>query len=76
MKKLIISAILLVLSVVSAQADVWVNGYFNSYGSWVPGYYRTSPDSSFSNNYSSRGNINPYTGQRGYKRCSSYWGCN
>ena len=74
MKKLIISAFLLVASVVSAQANVWVNGYYNSYGTFVPGHYRTSPDSSFSNNYSSWGNINPYTGRKGYKRCSSSWG--
>ena len=76
MKKLIILAFLFVSSIASVQADVWVNGYTNSYGTWVPGYYRSSPDSSFSNNYSSWGNTNPHTGQRGYKKCSSYWGCN
>ena len=76
MKKLIILAILFASSIASVQADVWIKGYFNSYGTWVQGHYRSSPDSSFSNNYSSWGNTNPYTGRRGYKRCTSYWGCN
>ena len=73
MRKLLISAILLASSVASVQADVWINGYYNSYGTWVQGHYRSSPDSSFSNNYSSWGNTNPYTGRRGYKRCQNYW---
>ena len=76
MKKLIILAFLFASSVASLQAAGWVNGYYRSSGTWVPGHYRTSPDSSFSNNYSSWGNTNPYTGRRGYKRCTSYWGCN
>ena len=77
MKKLIISAFLFASSIASVQAgDVWVEGYCKLNGICIQGHYRTSPDSSFSNNYSSWGNTNPYTGQRGYKRCSSYWGCN
>ena len=75
MKKLIVIAFLFASSIASVQANVWVNGYYTSSGSWVGGHYRSSPDSSFSNNYSSQGNTNPYTGQRGYKKCRSAWGC-
>lgn len=43
--------------------DVWVNGYFRSDGTYVPGHYRTAPDGDPYNNYSTRGNTNPYTGE-------------
>jgi hypothetical protein len=45
--------------------DVWVDGYTRSNGTQVQGYYRTRPDGNPYNNYSSQGNTNPYTGQKG-----------
>lgn len=45
--------------------DVWVNGYYRSDGTYVPGHYRTAPDGDASNNYSTHGNENPYTGEPG-----------
>jgi hypothetical protein len=45
----------------------YVNGYFRSDGSYVQGHYKTNRDDSFWNNWSSQGNINPYTGKTGYK---------
>ena len=51
-----------------ANAQSYTNGYYRSNGTYVNGYYHTNPDSSRSNNYSSYGNKNPYTGQRGYRR--------
>ena len=45
-----------------------VRSYTTHHGTYVPSYRRTSPDHSKTNNYSSRGNVNPYTGKRGYKR--------
>ena len=50
----------------SAMADQAVRGYFRSDGTYVAPHYRSSPDRSRSNNFSSQGNVNPYTGQRGY----------
>lgn len=35
------------------------------------GHLRSNADSSFGNNYSTKGNINPYTGQAG-RKTSSY----
>jgi hypothetical protein len=46
--------------------DVWVNGYTRKDGTYVPGHHRSAPDSNPWNNYSTRGNINPYTGKSGY----------
>lgn len=45
---------------------VWVNGYYRSNGTYVEGYYRTAPNNTNRDNYSTRGNVNPYTGKPGY----------
>ena len=57
------------------EAQVYVNGYTRSNGTYVPGHYRSSPNSNQRDNYSTYGNTNPYTGQRGTKRCGLYDGC-
>jgi hypothetical protein len=49
----------------AAQADTYVNGYVRRDGTYVRPHYRTDPDSTKLNNYSTQGNVNPYTGQRG-----------
>ncbi len=36
-------------------------------GTYRSGYYHTNPDSSKLNNWSTRGNVNPYTGKKGYR---------
>jgi len=48
-------------------ADVWVSGHYRSSGTYVQPHYRSSPDSSIYNNWSYRGNTNPYTGKKGYR---------
>ena len=48
-----------------AQSQVWVNGYTRSNGTYVQGYYRTAPDYTINNNWSTVGNVNPHTGQAG-----------
>ncbi len=52
----------------AATAGEYVNGYFRSDGTYVQGHWRSSPDSSYNNNYSTKGNYNPYTGQKGTQR--------
>jgi hypothetical protein len=49
---------------VSAR-DVYVKGHYRNNGTYVSPHYRTAPDRSLTNNYSTRGNINPYTGNIG-----------
>ena len=46
-------------------AQVRVKGYYRKNGTYVAPHYRSSPNSSRLDNYSSRGNYNPYTGKRG-----------
>lgn len=52
----------------SAQAvaqDVWVRPYYRTDGTFVQGHYRTSPNFTVQDNFSYKGNYNPYTGQIG-----------
>lgn len=48
-----------------AAAQTHVDGYFRNNGTYVAPHYRSSPDSSRTNNYSTYGNVNPYTGNVG-----------
>lgn len=70
MKKILFSIV--IFTGLAAQADVYVNGYYRNNGTYVQPHYRTSPDSSVYNNYSTQGNINPYTGSYGTKSYDSY----
>jgi hypothetical protein len=51
-----------------AEAVTKVRGYFKkSSGTYVMPHYRSNTDSRFYNNYSTKGNYNPYTGKAGTK---------
>lgn len=50
----------------------YVQPHMNNNGGFTGGHYRTNPDNNPFNNYSSEGNTNPYTGQRGTKRTPLY----
>jgi len=63
-----LSLLLLVLLAQSALAQVWVNGYTRRDGKYVQGHYRSNPNSTVRDNYSYKGNTNPYTGQTGTNR--------
>lgn len=52
---------LLAASAFAAQ----VRGYTRSDGTYVAPHYRSVPDGNKFNNYSTQGNVNPYTGQQG-----------
>lgn len=49
----------------AAQADTYVRGYTRSNGTYVQPHYQTAPNSTKLDNYSTRGNYNPYTGKAG-----------
>jgi hypothetical protein len=51
-----------------ANADEYVNGYYKKNGTYVEGYNRTSSNSTKDDNYSTKGNQNPYTGTYGTKK--------
>ncbi|MDD5451103.1 MAG: hypothetical protein PHT49_04340 [Desulfovibrionales bacterium] len=44
-----------------------VRGYTKKRGTYVAPHRKTAPDKSKINNWSSKGNINPYTGKKGTK---------
>lgn len=60
-----ICLMLLIVLVFSSgvYASEWVNGYYRSNGTYVQGYWRSSPDGNPYNNYSYPGNYNLYTGK-------------
>ena len=45
-----------------------VGGDHKRNGTYVRSYHRTNRDHTQTNNYSSKGNYNPYTGKKGTKR--------
>jgi hypothetical protein len=49
----------------SAQSPQYVRPYVTQQGNYVAPHMRTAPDTTRSNNYSTQGNVNPYTGQAG-----------
>ena len=54
-----------------ALADSFVNGHTRRDGTYVAPHYRSAPDGNFHNNWSTRGNVNPYTGQWGTRNYPS-----
>ena len=67
----IIGGLMIIGTTGIAEADVWVNGHYKNNGTYVQPHYRSSPNSITSDNWSTRGNINPYTGQSGYRNHNS-----
>lgn len=66
MKKIITTMLLTLISVIAlCQTPQYVNGYRKSNGTYVQGYYRTSANHTVRDNYSTKGNVNPYTNKRG-----------
>lgn len=61
-------ALLSLLFVDFAFADNYVRPHVRRDGTYVEGHMRSSPNSNRFDNYSSQGNVNPYTGQRGSDR--------
>lgn len=52
---------------VVVSADTYVNGYYRKDGTYVQPHYRSDRNGTKTDNWSTRGNINPYTGKRGTK---------
>ena len=63
MKKIVLIA--LGAFAVSAGAQVYVAPHVTKNGTYVDGHVRSAPNNTDNDNYSTRGNYNPYTGQAG-----------
>ena len=64
MKKVILLVMALVLLASTVYAER-VSGYYRRDGTYVNSYNRSSSNSTVTDNYSFKGNVNPYTGQAG-----------
>lgn len=65
----ILLSFFLCLSFVFAQTNsrhVSVKGYYRKDGTYVQPYFRTAPNATNRDNFSTKGNINPYTGKAGW----------
>ncbi|OPY69259.1 MAG: hypothetical protein A4E63_01862 [Syntrophorhabdus sp. PtaU1.Bin050] len=49
------------------SGSVRVKGHTTKSGKYVAPHYRSSPNKSKRDNWSTKGNVNPYTGKRGTK---------
>ncbi|MCF6271378.1 MAG: hypothetical protein L3J41_16830 [Melioribacteraceae bacterium] len=61
--------LLISIQILFAQTNpshVRVSGYYRSNGTYVQPYFRTAPNSTNRDNFSTRGNVNPYTGKPGW----------
>lgn len=54
-----------ILNVGSIDAAQKVKGYTKKNGTYVVPHYKSTPNKSKFDNYSTKGNINPYTGKKG-----------
>ena len=63
---------LVFIGVNSAKADTYVNGYYRKNGTYVSSHYRSDANGTTSDNWSTRGNTNPYTGEAGTKSYDNY----
>jgi hypothetical protein len=71
----IIAFLLIGLFSVTSFADVSVDGYYRKDGTYVQPHHRSDPNSTSNDNWSTKGNTNPYTGQEGtHERNNNSWG--
>lgn len=74
-KILIVSVLSLFIFAITAPAGyayTRVKSYYTKRGTYVQSHYRTSANSTTYDNWSTKGNVNPYTGKRGYKSSYTY----
>jgi hypothetical protein len=52
------------------SSSVHVKGYTTKSGKYVEPHYRSAPNKTQKDNYSTKGNVNPYTGKKGTKKAT------
>lgn len=63
----LIIATVILMPFYQVYGAVSVKGYYKANGTYVKPYIRSNPDGVFGNNFSTKGNVNPYTGVVGTK---------
>jgi len=67
MKSVILLVVFFASSLVLATSSHYVKGYTKKDGTYVKGHRATNPNRTQRDNWSSKPNINPYTGKQGTK---------
>jgi hypothetical protein len=67
MKTAALIAVFAIIAPAFAQGQHQVRGYTRADGTYVAPHMQTNPNATTSDNWSTRGNVNPYTGQAGTK---------
>lgn len=65
MKKLLLGVVAFASAVPAFAGEHYVSGYTRRDGTYVAPHYQTNPNGTLMDNYSTRGNVNPHTGQLG-----------
>lgn len=65
--KLLLFAAATILVFQTHAKDTYVHGYTKTDGTFVKPHYRTHQNDTTADNYSTQGNVNPYTGASGTK---------
>src|SRR4029077_10722453 len=60
-------ALLATITFANAQGYHWVIPHYDHNGNFYNGHYQTNPDGNPFDNWSTRGNYNPFTGTPGYR---------
>ena len=55
----------------SSSGEHYTRSYTTRSGTFVQGHYSTNPNGTRNDNYSTRGNVNPHTGEEGTKPSDS-----
>jgi hypothetical protein len=57
--------LLFALALPAAAKDVYVQPHVTKNGTYIEGHHRAAPNQTVEDNYGTKGNYNPYTGQSG-----------
>lgn len=67
MRNIIIIVVMLIPFFLAGQTVKKNKGYIKKNGTYVAPHLKTESDDNFDNNYSTKGNSNPFTGKKGTK---------
>ena len=65
MFKIVLTTVVLVMVTGTASAQTYQRPYVDKNGRYSDGGYRSKPNGTQLDNYSTKGNVNPYSGKRG-----------
>lgn len=68
LRKILACVIALFVLIGVVEGAQRTRGYIKKNGTYVMPHYKTKRDGTRLNNYSTKGNANPYTGKKGYKK--------